>query len=179
MNVRRVVTGHDVAGRAVVVSDDLVEPFTSPLVPGSEFHRLWSGDRPPQFPDDGHEPPHGAYYPPVGGFRFCLFTVPSSGASGPPPDFDVKAAVVELEAALPGLAAHMEPSGNGMHKSQTVDFELVLTGEVVLELDEGTSVTLRAGDTVVQNGTRHRWSNPGSTPATVALFMAGADHSET
>jgi quercetin dioxygenase-like cupin family protein len=65
------------------------------------------------------------------------------------------------------------------HKSQTVDFELVLTGEVVLELDEGTSVTLRAGDTLVQNGTRHRWSNPGSTPATVALFMAGADRSET
>jgi mannose-6-phosphate isomerase-like protein (cupin superfamily) len=177
MNVRRVVTGHDSSGKAVLVSDKLIEPFTSPLVPGSEFHRLWGGDAPPEFRDDGHEPPPGSYYPPVGGFRFCVFSLPPSGGPDRPLDFDVKAASVEFEAALPGLAAHMELGGNGMHKSATIDFELVLAGEVILELDEGTSVTLRPGDTVVQNGTRHRWSNPGSTPATIVLFMVGAHHS--
>jgi mannose-6-phosphate isomerase-like protein (cupin superfamily) len=176
MNVRRVVTGHDTSGQAVLVSDQLVEPFTSPLGPGSEFHQLWGGDAPPEFPDDGHEPPPGSYYPAVGGFRFCMFSLPPSGDGDRPLDFNAKAARVEFEAALPGLAAHMEIGDSGMHKSATIDLELVLTGEVILELDEGRSVTLRPGDTVVQNGTRHRWSNPGSAPATIVVFMAGAHH---
>ena len=41
----------------------------------------------------------------------------------------------------------------------------------------GAEVTLHAGDTVVQNGTRHRWKNPGDTPARMALFICGANHS--
>jgi hypothetical protein len=46
----------------------------------------------------------------------------------------------------------------------------------VLELDDGASVHLHPGDTVVQNGTRHRWSNPGDEPATLAVFICGAHH---
>jgi mannose-6-phosphate isomerase-like protein (cupin superfamily) len=46
----------------------------------------------------------------------------------------------------------------------------------VLELDDGATVHLRPGDTVVQNGTRHRWSNPGTEPAVLAVFICGAHH---
>ena len=63
-----------------------------------------------------------------------------------------------------------------MHTTPTIDFEVVLAGEIVLELDEGASVTLRAGDTIVQNGTRHRWRNDGDVPALVAAFICGAHH---
>jgi len=52
----------------------------------------------------------------------------------------------------------------------------VLDGTVILELDDGAEVTLRPGDTVVQNGTRHRWRNPGDVPARLALFVVGAEH---
>ncbi|MDZ4265161.1 MAG: cupin domain-containing protein, partial [Mycobacterium sp.] len=52
----------------------------------------------------------------------------------------------------------------------------VLEGTVILELDDGAEVTLNPGDTVVQNGTRHRWRNPGDTPARLALFVCGAHH---
>ena len=62
----------------------------------------------------------------------------------------------------------MDPSDPGMHATDTIDFEVVLEGTVVLELDDGAEVTLHAGDTVVQNGTRHRWKNPGDTPARMA-----------
>lgn len=176
MDVRRVVTGHDGEGRAVFASDEQVAPVTSPLLPGSEFHRLWGGDEAPRFPDDGSMPEHAAYFPPVGGFRFGFFTIPPAGADGPPADLDVAQALADLDRTLPGLMAHMEPQDPGMHTTATVDFEVVLEGEVTLELDDGASVTLRAGDTVVQNGTRHRWSNRGDVPARLAVFICGAHH---
>jgi hypothetical protein len=56
----------------------------------------------------------------------------------------------------------------------TIDFEVALSGEVMLELDDGVEKVLRPGDTVVQNGTRHRWGNRGNEPAVLALFVVGA-----
>ncbi|HEU5082140.1 MAG TPA: cupin domain-containing protein [Acidimicrobiales bacterium] len=176
MDVRRVVTGHDADGKAVFASDERVPPVTPALLPGSEFHRLWGGDEAPRFPDDGSMPAHTSYFPPVGGFRFGFFTIPPDGGRGAPADLDVEAALAELESALPGLAGHMEPDAPGMHTTATIDFEVVLEGEVTLELDDGERVTLRPGDTVVQNGTRHRWSNPGDVPARLAVFIVGAHH---
>ena len=176
MDVRRVVTGHDGAGKAVFVSDEQVAPVTPTLLPGSAFHRLWGGDETPRFPDDGAMPAHAAYFPPVGGFRFGLFTLPAAGGAGLPPDTDIQAALTELEDLLPGLAQHMEPDDPGMHTTATIDFEVVLSGTVTLELDDGATVELSPGDTVVQNGTRHRWSNNGDAPATLAVFICGAHH---
>jgi mannose-6-phosphate isomerase-like protein (cupin superfamily) len=177
MNVRRVVTGHDDGGKAVFVSDEHVAPITVGLLPGHEFHRLWGGDAAPRFPDAGSAPPARNYFPPLGGFRFGLFTIPprerGSGTGGSP---DPVATLAELEAKLPGLAQYMEPEAPGMHTTPTIDFEVVLSGEVVLELDDGAEVTLRPGDTVVQNGTRHRWRNDGALPATLAVFICGAHH---
>ncbi len=57
-----------------------------------------------------------------------------------------------------------------------IDFEVVLEDTIVLELDDGAEVTLHPGDTVVQNGTRHHWKNPGDTPARLAVFICGASH---
>jgi hypothetical protein len=176
MLVRRVVTGHDADGKAVIASDEQVDGLRPALAPGTEFHRLWGGDAPPSFPDDGSEPTTHTYFPDVGGFRFGLFTVPpASAATGPGPS-DLEAAMAEFEAALPGLAGHMEPDAPGMHTTATIDFEVVLDGEVWLELDDGVEVHLRPGDTVVQNGTRHAWRNHGDKPARLAVFIVGAHH---
>ena len=83
----------------------------------------------------------------------------------------------EVEEKLPGMMAHMEPDDPGMHTTDTTDFEIVLSGRIVLELDDGAEVELEAGDTVVQNGTRHRWRNPFDEPAVLGLFMVGAHRS--
>jgi mannose-6-phosphate isomerase-like protein (cupin superfamily) len=176
MSVRRVVTGHDAQGKAVFASDERVEPVTLSLMPGSEFARVWGGDEAPHFPDDGSMPPHVTYFPPVGGFRFGFFTVPPDGGEGVPADLDVEAALAEFTERLPGLAEYLEPDDPGMHTTPTVDFEVVLSGEVTLELDDGAEVVLGPGDTVVQNGTRHRWSNAGHVPAVLAVFIVGAHH---
>jgi mannose-6-phosphate isomerase-like protein (cupin superfamily) len=176
MNVRRVVTGHDGDGKAVFVRDEDVPPVTLSLMPGSEFHRIWGGDTTPRFPDDGSLPDHSSYFPPVGGFRFGLFTVPPDGGAGVPADLDIEAALAEFGEKLPGLAEHLELDDPGMHTTATIDFEVVLSGQVTLELDDGAKVVLNRGDTVIQNGTRHRWSNAGTEPAVLAVFIVGAHH---
>ena len=176
MDVRRVVTGHDSEGRAIFVSDEAVAPIVPTLLPGNEFHRLWGGDATSHFPDDGSRPSDASYFPPIGGFRFGFFTIPPDGGAGISPDVDINAALVDLEAKLPGLAGHMEPENPGMHTTATIDFEVIVSGTVTLELDDGAMVTLGPGDTVVQNGTRHRWSNAGSEPAVLAVFICGAQH---
>src|SRR5689334_2752699 len=175
MDVRRVVTGHDADGKAVFASDERVAPFVPSFSPQSSFHLLWNGDEAPRFPDDGRQPEPTTYFPAVGGFRFGFFTLPPLDAAPPGPDVDVAAGIEEMRAALPGMLDHMEAEP-GMHTTATIDFEVVLSGTVTLELDDGAMVTLAPGDTVVQNGTRHRWGNPGTEPATLAVFIVGAHH---
>ena len=178
MKVRRVVTGHDRDGRAVFASDEQVDPLTLALIPGAEFHRLWGADQAPAFPDDGGQTAQPSYFPPVGGYRFGLFTVAPASASAPA-DLDLQAALGEMEHKLPGLLAHLEPDNPGMHTTDTIDFEVVLSGEVILELDDGVEKVLRPSDTVVQNGTRHRWRNRGTEPAVLAVFLIGAHRAGT
>jgi hypothetical protein len=104
-----------------------------------------------------------------------MFTVPPEGQPAELPA-DMPAALAEVEAALPGVAGYMEPDAPGMHTTDTIDFEVVLDGEVWLELDDGVEVQLKPGDTVVQNGTRHAWRNHGGTSARLAVFNVGAHH---
>ncbi len=172
MTVRRVVTGHR-DGKAVFASDEQVAAIAPAVMPGSAFYRLWGGDAAPTFPDDGGEPSQPMYFPPVGGFRFGFFTLPPANQA-PAEGVDVEAGMAEVEAALPGLLGHMEPDDPGMHTTDTVDFEVVMSGQVILELDDGVETLLNPGDTVVQNGTRHRWRNPGNEPAVLAVFICGA-----
>ena len=151
----------------------LTDATTIAISPGSEFHQLWGGDAVPSLPIDGTEPAHAAYFPPPGGFRFNFFTVPPASTEFPA-DLDINAALVEMEEKLPGMGAHMEPEDPGMHTTDTIDFEVVLSGQVICELDDGAEVTLNPGDTFVQNGTRHRWRNPGSEPAVLFVALLGA-----
>jgi mannose-6-phosphate isomerase-like protein (cupin superfamily) len=175
MDVRLVATGHDSNGKAVFAHDAMVAPITLAAMPGAEFHRLWGSDEPQTYPDSGAEPHAPAYFPGVGGFRFGLFTIPPAQQADSPDD--MAAAMEEVERKLPGMMAHMEPDAPGMHTTDTTDFEVVLSGQVVLELDDGAEVTLSPGDTVVQNGTRHRWRNPGTVPAVLAVVLVGARRS--
>lgn len=173
MKVRRVVTGHNASGKSVFVSDSEVDAPAYGIMPGSFFHRLWSADAPPSFPDDGREPGGTAFFPPRGGYRFMLMTIPphdSVEVAG-----DKRALAAEARKGLPGLIEHMERNGNGMHTTDTVDFEYILSGEVNLMLDDGASVTLHAGDTIVQNGTRHAWQNHGAVPCQIVVFVLGVE----
>src|SRR5436190_139966 len=94
-----------------------------------------------------------------------------------PEGIDVPAALNQVEQQLPGMLQYMEPDAPGMHTTPTVDFEVVLEGEVWLELEDGKEVHLRPGDCVVQNGTRHAWRNRTSEPCTMLSILVGARRS--
>ena len=128
-----------------------------------------------RFPTTGHGLGK-RYFPPVGGFRFGFFTVAPDTDAVAPADLDPMAALVQIQRRLPGMADHFEAAAPGMHTTATIDYGVVLSGKAVLELDDGASITLNAGDTYIQNGTRHRWSNPGDVPAVIAVTFIGANH---
>ncbi|CAM5299683.1 hypothetical protein SPURM210S_04146 [Streptomyces purpurascens] len=75
-----------------------------------------------------------------------------------------------------GIAELIEP--DGMHATTTVDYGIVLTGEIVLELDDGHRTPLSAGDIVIQNGTRHAWRNRSGRAATMVFVLIGAEHDD-
>jgi len=174
MKIRCVVTGHNPSGKSVIAKDAAIEPVTLSLLPGFAFHRIWGGDATPKLPSDGTPPPHHRYFPPPGGFRFVFFSVPPN-TDKLPKGTDLAAAFGELQEKLPGLVEVMEPMNPGMHTTDTVDFDVVLSGEVYLELDEGAEVFLKAGDCVIQNGTRHAWHNRSSQNCIVAVAIVGAE----
>jgi mannose-6-phosphate isomerase-like protein (cupin superfamily) len=173
MSIRRVVTGVNAEGTSVFVSDEQVEGVAPALMPGFEFVRVWGQDQVPAAPQDGAPPPAHAYFPPAGGYRVGTFTVPPDGAALPE-GLDVAAGMAEVEELMPGMLGYVERDDPGMHTTVTIDVEYVVSGRIVLELDDGATVELGPGDTVVQNGTRHAWRNPFDEPATLVVVLIGA-----
>ena len=173
MDIKCVVTGQNESGKSVIIRSTPVEPIRLALLPGYEFHRVWGSDSVLELPSDGTPPPQPRYFPPKGGFRFLFFTIP--------PDATVRAAQVNTAAALEemhqkltGLMDVMELDHPGTHTTDTVDFDVIVSGEAYLELDDGAEILLKAGDCVVQNGTRHAWHNRSSEKCVISVAIFGA-----
>ena len=174
MEIRCVVTGENESGKSVIVRNTPVKPVSVAALPGYEFRRLWGSDSIPELPSDGTPPPQPRYFPPKNGFRFGFFTIPPDTSTSLE-QIGTASALEEIEQKLPGLIDVLEPNHPGMHTSDTVDFDVVVTGEVCLELDDGAEVLLKAGDCVIQNGTRHAWHNRSSENCVVAFTLVGAE----
>ncbi|MGC8463527.1 MAG: cupin domain-containing protein [Acidimicrobiales bacterium] len=171
--IRRVVTGHDGAGRAVVVDDGPVEPTTLAILPGFETIELWHTEGTPAMPHALGSAGIPRYFPAPGGTVFRVVTFPPDGEPAPA-GLDVSAALDEAQAKVPDLVARLEPDHPGMHTTDSVDYAIVLDGELDLELDEGATTTVRPGTVVVQRGTRHAWRNRSDRPVRVAFVLVGA-----
>jgi mannose-6-phosphate isomerase-like protein (cupin superfamily) len=172
--MRRVVTGTDEQGTSVFTGDDEIAPLTVELMPGASVVKVWGADEPVVLPVDGTPPPARQYMPPPHGFRFVVVTLGPKDARVPA-DLDLNAAQAEMEAKLPGLAALMEPDHPGTHTTDTVDFDVIISGEVWLELDHGERKLLKTGDCVVLNGSRHSWHNESDQPCTMISACIGAE----
>ena len=155
------------------MSNVLAAPVTVALMPEVHSYRVWGSDSLPALPSDGTATPQPGYFPPKNGFRFGLFTLPPATSKKVEP---VTTAVLEeTRQKLPGLLDVMEADHPGMHTSDSVDFDVVVFGEVVMELDDGAEVQLKAGDCVIQNGTRHAWHNRSSDDCLIAFSLLGAE----
>lgn len=164
--IRRVVTGHDAEGKAIVVSDDAAPNVRHRPAAKLTSTLLWvtedtpasnagntdaaTGDRPVPPPDNGTV------------FRVVDF---------PPED----QSQTETDASL----ADLTPAGGdrrhpGMHRTRSVDYAIVMSGEIDMWLDD-TEVHLKAGDVVIQRGTNHAWVNRGTETCRIAFVLVDAD----
>ncbi len=168
--VRRVVTGHDALGRAVIASDGA--PPTSvelAAVPGTFFHEIWSTAETPANVDSGPDPTLGPLVlaPPRGGTRIRVVDIPPDSVQNAISPEDAAAA---FEAIGAGGAHGGEGPHALMHRTETVDYGIVLAGEIWLVVDEGET-RLRPGDVIVQRGTNHAWSNRTEETARMAFVL--------
>lgn len=174
MQTQRIVTGHDQAGRSTVASSGpLPSVGEFRQFPGFAVELIWqTAPGPiPAHPVDPACPPHSVL-PAAGGSCAMRVTFPPQH-SAIAADFDPQAAARELCERLPGLGELFEADAPGFHRSDTIDYGVLLEGELTLELDDGERV-LRQGDVVVQMGTRHAWRNTGNSPARMLFVMVGA-----
>jgi hypothetical protein len=172
--VRRIVTGHDETGAAVFLSDG-VPPRTqvSQHVQGSGQSLIWATEGSSTPSSDDPTPTVTSYVPGPGSTIALTVTFPPASAFADP-GIDWAAFAGEQASSLPGLAERFEPDAPGMHTTPTVDYAVVLEGDIDLTLDNGVSTSLRPGDVVVQNATRHGWMNPYGEPATIFVVLIGA-----
>jgi len=173
MEIRCVITGQDASGKSLIIRDTGVQPVSVAPLPGYEFHRVWGSDSVAELPSDGTAPKQPRYFPAANGFRFGFFTLAPATKSRSE-RIVTASALEEMQEKLPGMMDVLEPDHPGMHTTDTVDFDLVISGEVYLELDDGTEVLLKAGDCVIQNGTRHAWYNRSAEKCVIAVTLVGA-----
>jgi mannose-6-phosphate isomerase-like protein (cupin superfamily) len=158
--MKRIVTGHDASGKSVFVS--VGEPDHRIEVTALGWRELWStyaDDRLP-LPDlsrgRSRDPRWTSVFPRVGETMFRILEYrPEEGVGKSP--FWNEAEIDLIRRELPGTLERLEPDDPGMHTTDSVDYGIVLSGRIGLELDDGAIVELEAGDVVVQNGTRHAW----------------------
>ncbi|KTF67599.1 cupin domain-containing protein [Sphingomonas sp. HT-1] len=172
--VRRVVTGHDAQGRAIIQEDGTV-----PRVQrvggdiGPMFHEVWNTQATPAPIDaaSGEPPEQGIVLaPPKNGTRIRVLDIPpeGDGIRNMTPE-EAKAHFAEVGAG--SASAHGEGSRHAlMHRTETIDYGIVLEGELVLIMDEGET-TVRAGDIVIQRGTNHGWSNRSDRNCRIAFIL--------
>jgi quercetin dioxygenase-like cupin family protein len=172
--VRRVVTGHDANGKAVVISDGPA-PFVHVNAINPEWYStdIWrTNETPARIVPNAEEPTLGPRRQ-MPGKRGTVLRINHF-----PPDEEA-VRQMDPEASRRAFAAlgneQAATFGKGgrhplMHRTETIDYAIVLSGEITMVLDD-TDVLLKAGDILVQCGTNHAWSNRSNAPCVVAFIL--------
>ena len=171
-DIRRIVTGHTDDGLATIVEDGPT-PATieNPDRPGYIVRNIWhtgAAPAPVNAPDDIVD--HKGVLPPDGGTILRIIDIP------PEPD-DPTEARRQIEAMFNATFPDAEHTGAdhgqrhpGMHRTQTVDYAILLHGELTAILDDSETV-MKAGDILVQRGTNHAWSNRSRSMCRIAFIL--------
>ncbi len=173
-SIRRVITGHDAQGRSIVTEDAAAPSVhTNPKRVGYHLTQLWMTDQTPAYVGNEPDPTSRPLRlePPKGG------TVVRIVEFGPEGDWLTKLDAAGAKEAWGDLGrgnASTNKTGQAkhplMHRTQSVDYCLVLEGEITLVLDE-EEVTVRAGDFVVERGTNHAWANRSGKPCKLLFVL--------
>jgi hypothetical protein len=178
---RRVVTGHDDAGLAVIQSDAPPDRVKRMGEDGPIFYEVWNTrDTPAPIDRRSGEPREEqlTLTPPKNGTRIRVLDFPPETRAIE--QMDAAAArrhFLEINAA--GASTHGDGKSRHpfMHRTETIDYGIVLEGEITLLVDEGET-TVRAGDIVVQRGTNHSWANRSGQNCRVAFILIDGEFTD-
>ncbi|WP_310568312.1 cupin domain-containing protein [Hydrogenophaga sp.] len=171
--IHRVVTGHDADGNAIVAHNGPLPTVVEiAAIPGTVFHEVWSTTGAPAPVGNGADPTLGPLMlpPPQLGTRMRFVDIPpdtaeflAHGAANMQAAFsqigDEKASTVQAHSPHPL-----------MHRTESVDYGIVIEGEMTLVLDDG-EVLLKPGSVVVQRGTNHAWANRSGRPCRMLFVL--------
>jgi len=171
--IRRVVTGHNAAGKSIFIADTAAPAVNDRGTAATSVTELWETAATPADNRGSADPTIGHPFrllPAANGSKFRIIEYP--------PD---KLRVAALRAPDAAHAAHGEnyvrdlanARHPGFHTTNTIDYVIVLSGEIYALMDEG-EVLLKTGDVLVQRGTSHAWSNRTDEPAYVAFVLIDA-----
>lgn len=169
LQFKRVVTANTEDGRSYILHDDPPRQIVEQPGRALTFYELWETDGPLASnvgtEDAGARPI--THHPPEGGTRFRiveLLPAAEQQSDVVDEDFDkIAASDIQIEGAE-------DPT---MHRNDTVDYNIILSGEVVAVTDDGETL-LKAGDVLIQRGTAHTWHNRSSVPCVFASVMVSA-----
>ena len=169
--VRRVVTGHDSSGKAIVLMDGPSPTWNRNAASDTESGLVWVTDRTPaDIAGTTDQSARKIGIPPPAGGSICR--VVEFG----PMTKEMEALPVTHFSGSMGeghVAKGRPPRHPFMHRTKSIDYAIVLSGEIDMLLDD-SEVHLRAGDVLVQQGTNHAWVNRGTTPCRIAFVLIDA-----
>jgi quercetin dioxygenase-like cupin family protein len=171
--IRRIVTGKDANGKAIVMIDALVPITHNRAETGIAMSQLWMTDAMPanqRYDFDAATVKTGVP-PPQNGTIFRV--VEFAPEKDIPADFATHRAFVEKMGLFPEGPQRDNPRHPAMHKTNTVDYAIVIEGEIDMLLDD-SEIHLKAGDVLVQQGTNHAWANRGDKPCKVCFVLVDA-----
>jgi len=169
---RRVVTGHDASGKAVVVIDGAAPNVKLRKASGATSTLVWMTDESPADISGGADRADrdiGVAPPPAGSiFRIVDFP--------PPAEFEPvdNEALIREMGIRQGVSRARSARHPAMHRTKSIDYAVVISGEIDMLLDD-SEVHLKAGDVLVQRGTNHAWVNRGMESCRVAFVLIDAN----
>jgi hypothetical protein len=168
--VRRVVTALDANGKAIALFDSAV-PLKSLRSP-NPAGEMWITNASPtaySAKEDWAETNKVGVSPPAGGTIFRIVEFPPTSDKVAAMDVNTMMKVIGDHAPKKGLP----PRHSMMHRTRSLDYALIMSGEIDMLLDEG-EVHLKAGDVLVQQATNHAWVNRGKEPCRIAFILMDA-----
>ena len=172
--LRRIITGHDTSGQSIIEFDG--GPAQEIGANGSSLHEIWLSETIPAdngvFTDRIAES-SPSLCPPQGAVKVRWFTVPVENKEASAEEKEAAAAFgfEAVGAAHCRVDTRRHPA---MHKTASVDYIILISGELDLLVDADEARALKPGDVVVQRGTNHAWVNTGSEPALLVAVLADA-----
>ena len=167
---RRVVTGKDASGKAIVLFDDAGKRVRASRELGNTLTLLWVADSTPSVLSgnaDAADRDIGVEPPATGSIFRIVEYAPEKNVTG---DYATRIRLMRERGIAPEGESRDRPRHPGMHRTKTIDYAVILSGEIDMLLDD-SEVHLKAGDVVVQRGTNHAWVNRGDQPCRVAFIL--------